>query len=77
MEFKEYESKPIKRKAYCIKEVDFEYITNIKPNLFELDGTEFQAYEEIKVGSYIVYLNKDDVYHCNEEVFKDRNIVKE
>lgn len=35
----------------------------------------FKAYEEVKVRDYVVYINDDDIYHCTEQVFRDRNEV--
>lgn len=73
MYFKKYKSKPIIRKAYKIKDSDSP--KELTTNLYRLHGIDFQAYEDILPGSYVVYLNDSDVYHCNEEVFKERNIT--
>ena len=42
----------------------------------EVGNIEFVAYESPEIGDYVVYLNKDDVYHCNAKVFAERNIIK-
>ena len=75
--FKEYESKPIMRLAHEITDNDF--ILAVGEKMFELqskDGDiEFVAYEQPEVGDYVVFLNDEDVYHCNAKVFEERNIV--
>lgn len=77
--FKEYESKPIKRLAHLVVESDI--ITLIDESTATLKSIEhniaitFKHYEPVKVGDYICFLNKDDVYHCNAKVFAERNIV--
>ncbi len=43
--------------------------------LYKIDGIRFKAYEPPMAGDYIVYLNNNDVYHCSEKVFKERNVV--
>ena len=77
-----YQSKPITRLAHRITEAD---------NIAKLPGIEatyslasadqvnliFKAYEEVKVGDYIVYLKDDDIYHCSAEVFAERNIIED
>ena len=83
--FKEYQSKPIIRRAYKILKTD--YIVEGKDNKhFILKTThittkgdsaiEFVAHEKIKTGDYIVYLNAKDIYHCNAKVFAERNIIE-
>jgi len=75
--FKEYLSKPIKRLAYQIKESDHIECLPDKVHLITIDCIEvsFVAHEPVKAGDYIVYLNDMDIYHCNAQVFKDRNII--
>ena len=86
--FKSYESKPITRTAHKITAEDQIEPSNIVPGVYYLriahwPSTEprtevmFKAYEECKVGDYIVYLKEDDIYHCSAEVFAERNIVPE
>lgn len=75
--FKEYESKPITRLAY---EVPFgQHIEKTGEATFRIavegKDIEFKAYEPVKAGDYIVYLNDNDVYHCSRTVFHERNIV--
>ena len=78
--FRDYQSKPIIRKARKVSISDIITKCELLESTFILvvDGGEnvtFKAYEDIKVGDYIVYLNDDDIYHCNAAVFADRNIV--
>jgi hypothetical protein len=79
--FKEYQSKPITRSAHLITDLDkihkvegleatYTLVPYDSPN-----QVQFAAYEEVKVGDYIVYLKDDDIYHCSAEVFAERNIV--
>lgn len=79
IEFKEYESKPIYRKAYKIQKEDIPEIvmTGGVPQKCTLKGVVFVAYEEIKAGDFIIYLDDTDVYHCRRSVFLARNVVEE
>ena len=76
---KDYTSKPITRSAHKVEETDIiekhcsEEATFIL--LTQNENVTFKAYEEVKTGDYIVYLNKDDIYHCSKKVFEERNIV--
>lgn len=79
--FKEYQSRAVTRKAYCVKK--FDKITKARKEtatfILRTEGelpVRFKAYEEIKPGDYIVYLTEDDIYHCSAEVFIERNIVE-
>lgn len=85
MPFKRYESRPITRLAHEITEDDVIFQAShpvtrmILPNTYcirvgEVEHT-FKAYEEIKTGDFVVFLNEDDIYHCSREVFLERNIV--
>ena len=78
--FKDYLSKPITRKAHKIVEGD--NITKVSgaEATYVLESSDqliviFKAYEDTKVGDYIIYLKDDDIYHCSAEVFADRNII--
>lgn len=76
MSFKEYQSKPITRLAHEITETDI--ISELGPKLFRLkfktgETFHFVAHETIKSGDFIVYLNENDIYHCNRKVFAERN----
>lgn len=77
--FKNYISKPIVRKAYCITIVDdVEPLDNSTSILNRgIDDVVFKHYESVEVGDYIVYLNDDDIYHCNAKVFAEHNIIPE
>jgi hypothetical protein len=77
--FKEYESKPVKRLAYRIKEGD---------SLYHMSGDQwhvvvgsftinFKAHETVHVGDYVVYLTDTDTYHCSDKVFRERNLCDE
>lgn len=77
--FKEYQSKPVVRKAYQLSVADIAKAvvideTTIQITLGSLD-IRFKHYETVKSGDYVVYLKEDDIYHCSEEVFKERNIT--
>jgi len=80
IEFKEYHSKPVTRTAYRIRDTD-PYVTKVegKESTFQLQvgpsTVQFKAYEQVKSGDYIVYLNHTDIYHCSSKVFEERNIV--
>ncbi len=79
--FNEYQSKPITRKAHKITPGDYIKKVQGKESTWLLRGYEddenyyFKAYEEIKVGDYIIYLDDKDIYHCTKKVFEERNIV--
>ena len=78
--FKDYESKPIKRKALKI-EATFNLIymeEKSEASISILQGIlTFKCYQEPQIGDYICYLNEEDVYHISKEVFLDRNIVED
>jgi hypothetical protein len=75
--FTEYESKPIKRLAYCI--TGNEVIQAIDANTFAIaigqTVVTFKAYETFFPGDFVIYLSENDVYHCRQAVFHERNIV--
>lgn len=76
--FKEYQSKPITRLAYRI--TGQEALTPMGNGTYTLStpagGVTFKAYETILPGDYIVHLSDNDVYHCRQAVFLERNIVE-
>lgn len=79
IDFKDYQSRPITRRAYRIKEGDtisyrpeHSSATVTSPGGAEID---FKCYEEPTHGDFVVYLNADDVYHCSASVFAERNII--
>lgn len=74
MKFREYESKPITRKAYRITDLD-DLMYTPSTSSGKVNGLEFQAYDCPVAGDYVVYLNANDIYHCRKEVFEDRNVV--
>lgn len=83
--FKDYESKPTRRKAMKITE-DMTLKDEGDPgeNIMrcgydDQDRTrsriDFKYHQDVKVGDYIVYLTENDIYHCSAEVFAERNII--
>lgn len=76
--FKQYKSKPITRRAYQVTSTDNITMTDDK-STFNItisgDVITFKAYEVIFPGDYIVHLADDDIYHCRQAVFHERNIV--
>lgn len=85
VEFKEYEAKPIKRKAVQIHptmgNLMFKGFDNWNYEVFDPTAStphlsiDFKAHQIVNRGDWIVYLNPDDVYHCSDAVFRERNIV--
>ena len=80
IEFEPYESKPVTRMAFQITErhgwakiVEAEYM--IVENTEHTNIITFKAYEEPKLGDWVVRLTDDDTYHCTDVVFRERNIV--
>ena len=73
--FKEYQSKPITRKAAKIGNEELVYFPEKSEAMYE--GTVFKCYEEPKVGDYICFLNDNDIYHCNAKIFAERNELEE
>jgi hypothetical protein len=75
--FKEYESKPIKRLAYRI--TGKEVMQAIDANTFVIaignTNVAFKAHETVFPGDFVIYQSEDDVYHCRQAVFHERNIV--
>ncbi len=85
MNFKPYESKPVIRMAFQITAeheiapsaaTPSTYYIGESKKLMET-GIRFKAYEEPKVGDWVVRLTEDDTYHCTDAVFRERNIVPE
>ncbi len=78
--FKRYQSKPIIRLAYQIQAgdtVEAEMYDSSDHYLTTANGDKvtFVASGEVKAGDYVVYLNEQDIYHCSEKVFNERNEV--
>lgn len=77
--FKDYQSKPVTRRAYEIKGDDVLW-TSESPSTWriQVDGEliSFKAYEDPQPGDYIVYLTESDIYHCSRPVFHERNVVE-
>lgn len=81
--FKPYEAKPITRMAFQVtdshewaKIEEATYMIMEKGNETETTNLiKFKAYEEPKVGDWVVRLTPEDTYHCTDAVFRERNIV--
>lgn len=82
IEFKPYESKPITRTAIQITD-KYEVVKSMQfPSTYYLiddentdNSVRFKAYEEPKIGDWVVRLTDDDTYHVTDAVFRGRNIV--
>ena len=85
LEFKFYDSKPVQRTALQITEkhkvekcTDREATYTISSSDGVVTDTVwFKAYEEPKVGDWVIELTAEDTYHCTDAVFRERNIVPE
>lgn len=76
--FKNYFSKPTIRNAHKITDADRITALDDSTSMLQAEnmlGVAFKHYELVNVGDYIVFLNDNDVYHCNAKVFADRNII--
>lgn len=80
--FKDYQSKPVTRRAYQIEEGDVitkeegeSSFSIIVAGKTKDDRVFFKAHEQVKVGDYIVYLTDSDIYHCFAVVFAERNVL--
>jgi len=85
MNFTDFESKPVTRMAFQItKYYQIDKIQNSE-STYKIYVPEdeyeqeiyFKAYEEPKVGDWIVRLTNKDTYHVTDAVFRERNIVPE
>ena len=78
-DFKPYESKPVTRHAVQI--TDGHDVTKIGEATYVIGLSDrslaFKAYEQPKVGDYVVWLKDNDIYHCSEAVFRERNVVED
>lgn len=75
--FKDYQSKPITRKAHQVESLDeLSAVDESTATLtIGMEQYTYKYYEPVKVGDFIVFLDDTDIYHCSEKVFKERNIV--
>lgn len=77
-DFQAYESKPVTRHAVQITAE--REVTRLGESTYAVKLSDktlaFKAYEEPKVGDYVVWLKDDDIYHCSEAVFRERNVVE-
>lgn len=83
IEFTPFEAKPITRMAFQITS-QHEWVKVEESIYFIQEDTEhttntirFRAYEEPKVGDWVVRLTAEDTYHVTDSVFRERNIVPE
>ena len=79
-DFSEYQGKPVTRLAYQLRPEDV--VAKVAEATYRIvlpqaGITDFKAYEPPQAGDYIVYLNEDDIYHCDAEVFRARNVVED
>lgn len=78
-DFKAHQTKPTKRLAYQIKASD--NIRSINRNTYSIilanELIRFKAHETIFPGDFIIALDDDDIYHCREDVFKERYITED
>lgn len=83
MNFAPYEAKPVIRMAFQITEdhlmckVEGEEATYAVGAHVGKPFIKFKAYEEPKVGDWVVRLTETDTYHCTDAVFRERNIVSD
>lgn len=77
-DFQAYESKPVTHHAVQITEAH--EVTKIGEATYAIKLSDktlaFKAYEPPLVGDYVVWLKDDDIYHCSEAVFRERNVVE-
>lgn len=76
--FKSYQGKPVIRLAYEITESDTIFRTSdTSTSEIYIAGTcySFKHYTDVKAGDYVVFLNDKDIYHCERQVFLERNVV--
>jgi hypothetical protein len=67
--FKPYEARPVTRMAFEIASE----VTKIGESTFECNTVVFKAYEEPKLGDFVVRLTEADT--CSRAVLLERNIV--
>jgi hypothetical protein len=72
-----YDSKPTVREAYKIRGDELIEMGNDNTGKITIESISyvFAVHEPIRSGDYIVFLNDEDVYHCNQKVFAERNIT--
>lgn len=78
--FQDYQSKPVVRRAHEIGPNDgLLYDPGACTGYVNVDGQniKFKAFQCPVLGDYVVYLNDSDIYHCERNVFFERNIVPE
>ena len=78
--FKEYQSKPITRKAYQLKVTDSIHTVLERDGMTDQysigkGGQVFKSHEIPHAGGWVIYHNRYDVYYCSDKVFRERNIV--
>jgi hypothetical protein len=84
MLFTPFQGKPVTRMAFQItaahkieKVAEATYHATQSNERTIISIVSFKAYEEPKVGDWVVRLTEDDTYHCTDAVFRERNIVSD
>lgn len=72
-----YESRPIIRKAICIKKEHQWWPLTSTEAILVVGGEHvpFKYFQDVKVGDYVVQASAEDTYHCNKKLFEERNYV--
>ena len=75
--FTEYESRPITRTAYRVKDNDAIRALGEASFAIKIAHKDvfFKAYETVFPGDFIIRNADNDMYHCRQAIFHERNIV--
>ena len=74
-EFKEYESRPIVRKAFQLTDKMSWFLIEDSTWMITASNLRFKAYQKPESGDWIVRLTDIDTYHVTDTVFRERNIM--
>ena len=80
MNFKDYQSRPVTRRAceitpdLILTYISEQSVGHIMTKDGE-DGIMFACHEEPFHGDFVIYLTETDIYHCKRSVFEERNII--
>jgi hypothetical protein len=75
-----YRSRPAQRDAYRMKSEPWLWFKENGTWAYTMPDNSvvhFKAYQTPKAGDWIVYQSDDDIYHCSDDVFRQRNVVPE
>ena len=80
MEFKDYQSRPIIRRACEITpDLTLTYWPDKSEAMISNKHSDeklvFACHEEPFHGDFVIYLTETDIYHCKRSVFEERNII--